>query len=167
MLEAVFFMSNALEAYLHDHLAGSRFAIHLLESMRDQHSGDPLGAFAEDLLAEVEQDRNVLQSIADRVGDSAPVLKEAAAWVSEKVSRLKLSHPAAGELANFEALEAMSLGILGKRALWQALAVVAETDARVRGVDYKQLIQRAEGQHARIEERRLETARIAFIPTPT
>ncbi len=155
-------MSDSLPAYLHDHLAGSRFAIHLLESIRDQHAGALLSTFAEQLLQEVEDDRNLLQSIADRAGDSAPALKEAASWVSEKMSRLKLTPAAAGELGTFESLEALSLGILGKRALWRTLSAVVEFDPRVRGFNYTELIQRAEEQFARVEAKRLEAAGSAF-----
>jgi hypothetical protein len=36
-------MSDPLATYLHDHLAGSNFAIELLDSLRDQYSGEPLG----------------------------------------------------------------------------------------------------------------------------
>ena len=59
-------------------------------------------------------------------------------------------------------LEMLTLGILGKLALWRVLIVVGEFDARVRGEDYNQLAARAESQHARVEERRLQAARKAF-----
>lgn len=156
-------MKDSLPAYLHDHLAGARFAIHLLESLRDQHPNAPVSAFAADLLAEIAEDRNVLQGIAARAGDGAPVLKEAAAWVGEKLSRLKLNLDGGEEFGTFEALEALAAGIQGKLCLWRALKIVAEMDPRVRGVDYTGLCRRAEAQHARVEERRLETARAAFI----
>ena len=54
-------MSDPLAIYLHDHLAGSNFAIELLEFLRDQHAGQKLGDAAGELLAEVEKDRKTLQ----------------------------------------------------------------------------------------------------------
>ena len=45
-------MDNPLATYLHDHLAGADAAIDLLQNLRDQHSDEPLGQFAAELLAE-------------------------------------------------------------------------------------------------------------------
>lgn len=67
-------MSDPFQTYLHDHLAGAVVAIELLEVLRDQHAGEPLGQFAGDLLVEVEADRTVLRGLAERVGaESNPV----------------------------------------------------------------------------------------------
>jgi hypothetical protein len=104
----------------------------------------------------------VLQKLAERTGAGSSDLKEFAAWLSEKVTRLKLRHGADG-LGTFEALEFLELGIHGKWALWRALGTVAVSDARLRGIDYEHLAERAEAQRALVEERRLETAR-AVLP---
>jgi hypothetical protein len=158
-------MSDPLATYVHDHLAGAVVAITLLEAIRDQYAGERLGQFAAELLVEVEADRAVLQGLAERVGVGSSRLKEAAAWVGEKVSRLKLRHRAAGVLGTFEALEALALGILGKLALWRALAMIAAVDVRLGGIDFDHLATRAEAQHAQVEERRLDTARTALRRT--
>jgi hypothetical protein len=152
-------MSDSLATYLHDHLAGSNFAIELLEFLRDQHVAEPVGEIAEALLGEVEEDRKVLQGIIDRAGDGVPVLKEVTAWLGEKMSRLKLSR---GAFGTFEALEALALGVIGKRSLWRALATIAEGDTRVRGVDFDQLAARAQEQHSQVEGLRLQAAHAAF-----
>jgi hypothetical protein len=152
-------MRDPLATYLHDHLAGAVGAISVLEALRDRHEGEPLGPFAAGLLVEVEADRAVLQSLAERVGAGSSGLKEATAWLGEKVSRWKLRRRASGGLGTLEALEALALGILGKLALWRALAVVTAAEARLRGVDFDQLAARAQAQHAQVEERRLDTAR--------
>jgi len=156
-------MSDSLAVYLHDHLAGSSFAVELLEFLRDQHAGQRLGDSAAAILAEVEEDRKVLQEIIGRVGNHVPILKEASAWVGEKLSELKLRQ---GAFGTFEAVEALALGIQGKLALWRALAIIAETDSRLRGVDFNQLAARAESQHSLAEELRLQAARAAFASAP-
>ena len=150
-------MSDSFGTYLHDHLAGSNFAIELLEFLRDQHAGQPLGTFATALLIDVEEDRQALQRMIDRDGSGVPVLKEAAAWMSEKVTRLKLGR---GCFGTFQALEALSLGILGKRALWRALATI--DDARIGGEDLRELTARAEAQYGQVEEQRLKAAPAAL-----
>jgi hypothetical protein len=130
--------------------------------MRDRYPNEPLGQLASTLLVEVEVDRETLRRIVDRVGKGSPDLKEAAAWITEKASRLKLGHDEAKGIATFQALETLALGILGKRALWRALALLAETDERLRDLDFHELIARAEAQHAKVEENRLFVARTAF-----
>ncbi len=155
-------MNDPLATYLHDHLAGSVHAIDLLESMRNQHVGEPLGQFAARLLIEIEADRDVLRELAERLGTGSSGLKELTAWLGEKVSRVKLSsHDAAG-FGTFEALELLELGIHGKWTLWRALAVVAETDTRLKSTDYTRLAARAETQEAQVEQQRLKVARTAF-----
>ena len=159
-------MSDNLATYLHDHLAGATAGLELVEALRDQHEGEALGRFAAQLAGEIEFDRRTLEALAERVDPGGNPLKEAGAWLAEKVSRLKLGRAAAGELGTFEALEALTLGILGKRALWDALAVIAPQDPRLSGLDFGDLSRRAQAQHARVEEQRLETARTALTALP-
>jgi hypothetical protein len=157
-------MSDALAIYLQDHLAGASLAIELLESMRDQHSGGPLAEFAGALLAEIEADHQVLRAVAERTGSGSSTAKELGAWLTEKVSRIKLSGQSENNLKTFEALEFLQLGIHGKWAMWRALDAVAARDIRLQGTDFANLIVRAEIQEAEVEHRRLEVARAAFSP---
>ena len=154
--------SDALTTYLQDHLAGAIHAIELLKAMRDHFAGEPLGAFAAEMLAEIESDRDLLAKLTKRVGGSAGGVKEWGAWLSEKVSRLKLKHGSADGLGTFEALEFLVIGIHGKRALWRAMEVVASFDSRLRDIDFTELIARAEKQHQKAEERRLACAHSVF-----
>lgn len=157
-------MSDPLVTYLHDHLAGSVVAVKLLEELGNEHGTEPLGRFAAELLADIEADRAVLLGITERLGSQSSLVKDAAAWIQEKVSRLKLRRDEGHGLGTFEALEFLSLGILGKRALWRALAVIAPEDSRLGGVDFNHLVERAEAQHEKAEHRRLEVARTALRP---
>jgi hypothetical protein len=154
-------MHDPLATYLNDHLAGSNFAMELLEFLRDQHVGEPLGGFAAALLAEIGEDRRVLQGIIDRAGGGVSILKEVTAWLGEKLSEFKLKD---GSFGTFEALEALALGIFGKLELWRALETIAKADTRVSGIDFGQLATRAQGQYSRVEEFRLQAAPAAFAP---
>ena len=53
-------MSDSLAIYLHDHLAGSNFAVELLESLRDRYRDREPGSFADSLFRDVRQDQQVL-----------------------------------------------------------------------------------------------------------
>jgi hypothetical protein len=155
-------MNDPLATYLEDHLAGATYAIELLEAIRDQYAGDPLGQFAACMLVEVAADQATLKELAQRIGAQSSGLKGLAAWVAEKASRLKLKSGAFDGLGVFEALEFLALGILGKLALWQALAAVCPGDTRLQNINFAGLAARAEAQHARMENYRLEAARVAL-----
>ena len=155
-------MTDPLVTYLGDHLGGAAHAIELLKTMRDHYEGDPLGQFAGELLAQIEADREVLRDIAERLGAGSNEMKELAGRISEMISRLKMSHRITSGLGTFESLEFLELGIQGKWALWRALAVAAETEPRLQGPDFEQLIERAEKQRSQVEQRRLALARTVF-----
>ena len=157
-------MSDPLSIYLDDHLAGSSFAIELLESMRDRFQNQPLGEFAEALLADVREDQQVLRRIMERVGKSGLELKTAVGWVAEKLSRMKLHDDDGAGLGTLETIETLTLGILGKAALWNVLEAIRDQDPRVGNEDFAQLGARARAQHARAEEQRLQLARKIFGP---
>ena len=155
-------LGKVLTTYLQDHLAGAMHAIELLKAIRDHYAGKPLGQFASELLIDIEADRNVLARLTENTGGASGGPKEWASWLAEKVSRLKLKHDSGDGLGTFEALEFLVLGIHGKRALWLALAAVAPYDSRLFGTDFGTLIARAENQHARVEEERLNCARVVL-----
>jgi hypothetical protein len=77
---------------------------------------------------------------------------------------LRLDDPARGALRLFEELEALSLGIEGKRSLWVALSAAAKDAPSLQLLDYERLASRAEEQRSRVEAKRLEAARKALIP---
>jgi len=156
-------MSDALATYLHDHLAGSHFAIKLLSSLSDQYQDEELGAFARSLSVDVAQDQDTLQKLIDNVGKANLDLMEAVGWLMEKASRLKLQRDESGEgIGTFEALETLTLGIQGKAALWSVLAVIREVDTQVPAYEFDKLIARAQDQFQRVEIQRLSLARTTF-----
>jgi hypothetical protein len=156
-------MSDPLATYLNDHLAGARFALDMLERLRDGHPDDDTQRFAGKMHAEIEEDRKVLERLAETVGGGGNIVKDASAWFVEKASRLKLRLGSKDDLAIFEAFEALSLGILGKLKLWQALSVVASQDSRLQGFDFDHLAARAKSQHDEVEGRRLTAVKQALV----
>lgn len=159
-------MSEALETYLHDHLAGAAYAIDLVQFMRDQHRDPQLRQFASHLLIEIKQDRETLRQLAEQSGAGGSTLKEAASWFGEKLARMKLGHDKDEGLATFEALEFLVVGIHGKLALWRALDVAASSDARLAGFNFKQLAARAQRQQDEVDQFRLQVARDALVSRP-
>jgi hypothetical protein len=156
-------MSDPLATYLHDHLAGSTFAVELLETLETRYPEHETGRLAATLLAEVREDQSVLQSIISRVGSTGPDLKDASAWLAEKASRTKLKHDDPRGFGAFEAFEALYIGIAGKRLLWEALSVIGRDDGHLADHDFDTLARRAQDQCDRVDRYRLRIATSALL----
>jgi hypothetical protein len=158
-------MSDPLQTYLADHLAGAVHAIELLKNLQDKYRNETLGHFAHRLLSAIDADKTVLEDLAKQVGKGPSVVKDAISWAGEKFGRVKLRHDDEESLGTFQALETLSLGIQGKLALWRALGVVATADERLRGPDYAALSRRAQDQYEEVDQKRMELAPKALRPT--
>jgi hypothetical protein len=157
-----------IETYLNDHLAGSVAAVELLDQLEAAHTGTPRARVLAGLRADIEADRQELKSLMDRLDVSESRARKASAWLTEKVTELKLrlDDTSGGDLRLLESFEALSLGIEGKHSLWLALAAAAEEAPALRLVDYQRLTERAEEQRSRVETLRLEAAKAALVPGP-
>jgi hypothetical protein len=151
-----------LGTYLNDHMAGSTLGVELARRARDQNEGTPVGRFLTEIVEQIEEDRDTLEQVMDRVGVGQDKKKQAFVWVGEKLGRLKPNNRLFGysPLSRVIELEGLSLGIEGKRCLWQALQVTNEP--RLAEFDFEALIERAARQRSGVEEHRLAAAQTAF-----
>lgn len=159
---------SPLETYLADHLAGSTAGLELVNNRRAREPDTPLGRFLEELGAEIEEEQAVVRELLSRCGGDANPAKLAAAWVGEKLTRLKLNNPlgADTDLERLEQLEGLLLGVRGKLALWHALQETLAGEPRWQSFDFADLARRAERQLGAVEAYRLEAARRALSPQP-
>lgn len=153
-----------LSIYLHDHLAGAQGALELLASLEKAFAGAAVGRFATKLREEIEFERGQLRPLAAQFPSTSGVPRKIAAWIAEKGFELKLSFdgPAAKAFRLFESLEALSVGIAGKRLLWRALRHEAVRHRELDGLDYQKLIAMAVRQREEVERFRLAAAKAAF-----
>ena len=153
---------TSLATYLNNHLAGSVVGLTLLEHIEHANAGAPSERIIADLKAEIADDRKALEGLIARLGIAKSHPRQAAGWLAEKMTELKMKvdDPGGGALHQLESLEALSLGIEGKRLLWRSLHAVAESE--LAGPDYEELERRAADQRDRVETLRLDAARAAF-----
>jgi HEAT repeat protein len=149
-------MNSPLVTYLHDHLAGARFAIDLLEELYRQEVDSDVARAAATLLTEIKEDRSILENYLNTLNHDESLLKDVAAWVAQKAGRLKLDLD--DPFGLFEAVEILSLGVLGKLALWNALRALRNAGEPVEGLDLDGLIGRAREQHQQLEMLRISLA---------
>src|SRR3954470_4539537 len=153
-----------LADYLNDHLAGSVGALELLDRMVEACAGKPLERFFRDLRDDIHHDQERLRELMQKLEVTESTVRKTGAWLAEKLTRPKID-PGDGskdDVGIFLALEALLLGITGKRSLWRALQAASRTIPALARLDYTGLEKRAIEQCERVEARRLEIARVVF-----
>ena len=156
-----------LEIYLNDHLAGATGACEVARNATEKYATTPHGEFLRKFLVEVEEDRATLEEMIRTGGGTPNPLKQAGAWIMEKVSRFKLSPGGMGsdEMAALLTLETLCIGVEGKISLWTALKELSGDRADLASIDFDQLITRARAQRDGLERERLAAARAALRHT--
>jgi hypothetical protein len=152
-----------LSIYLNDHLAGSTIGVKLARRTWDSNKGTPLGDYLERLTSEIESDRETLERLLDELGVRRDRVKAFGAWALEKLGRSKLNGQLTGysPLSRLVELEALYLGITGKRNMWRVLQRTLGND--VPGFEFGELGRRAERQAAEVEEHRLKVAETVLV----
>jgi hypothetical protein len=158
---------SKLAIYLNDHYAGSVAAVQLARRAARSNRGTPYGEVLATLADEIDQDRQSLRLLMQRLGIRPDPAKAALAWSAEKLGRLKLNGQVAGysPLSRLEELEILSLGVEGKLGMWRALERGVEHG--IPEAELTTLIKRARSQRRRLERQRLEAAPEALSPTST
>ncbi|MEA2455011.1 MAG: hypothetical protein QOI45_1273 [Thermoleophilaceae bacterium] len=153
-----------LGIYLNDHLAGSTVGLELAKRAANENEGTPYGEPLARVAAEIEEDREALKSLMDALEVKPDHPKVMAAWVAEKLGRLKPNGQILGysPLSRLIELETLALGITGKLSLWEALTEVHGEDPRIDLEELKRLSERADEQRAEVWQLRQRAAREAF-----
>jgi hypothetical protein len=152
-----------LGIYLNDHLAGAVGGTELARRTLQNNRNTPLAADLQRVLDEIEEDRQTLEDLMERLGVARSTLKSSAAWALEKVARLKLNGRIVSysPLSRLLELEGLAAGVEAKRMLWASLKRLRDEGVHV-GVDVEELIGRAQRQKRLLERRRLEAAAAAL-----
>jgi len=155
---------DALVAYLRDHLSGSDVATRVVLRLAstDESADDP--ALFRLLAEEFEQERSVVRALLIQLGASGRSIKRAAGFASGTA----LSVTAGGQPGDpglFRTLEALSIGVQGKRCMWRALQALQPPLAIVHGMGFVELEAQAVRQWEAIEKRRRALVPRTFTAT--
>jgi hypothetical protein len=134
----------------------------LARRTRGSNEGSELGRMLDELATEIEADQATLREVMARLGVAESKVKPAGAWLGEKLGRLKPNGSLHGysDLSRVVELEGLSLGIHGKRLLWDTLEqIVGPT---LPEFDFAALRERAAAQASRLEAERLAAAKLAM-----
>ena len=147
---------KSLETYFNDHLGGATLGRDLAFQIRDRAEEPPLEPVMSWVAPEIDEDRETLLRIMDALGVTQNPVKQVTGWVAEKASRVKFSG-LTGEMDDyglFMAIEALRLGVAGKRCMWMMLSGLAPGERRLARFDLDSLSGRALNQENALEEQR-------------
>ena len=151
-----------LDSYLNEHLAGSLGALELIDHWAEVHKDEPLGSFFLDIERELKADQDTLRDVMRSLGVEESKVRQAGAWVAEKVGRARLviAGDDPGSLGLVLTFEGLIMGVTGKKLMWGSLA--AAKFPPLNTYNFEQLQRRAEHQADRIEAERISAIREVF-----
>jgi hypothetical protein len=153
-----------LRIYLQDHHAASGAGLDLARRIahhgRDGENEEELF----DLARQIASSRKELTAILRKLGVKESPTKAVLARLAERLSRLKPNGAFASytSLDQLIALETLSTGIVGQRALWRSLEAVQGSVPALEGTDLERLVAAANAQFDQVERIRIEAALTAF-----
>ena len=114
---------RAFATYLRDHLAGADTAIQMVQGLSGAYRDGPESALFESLYEQFCEDRVVVEAILAELGYSSRSAKRLAGQATGSALRA-VAGGAPGDLSLFRTLEALAIGVQGKRCLWRAAQAV-------------------------------------------
>ena len=151
------------DGYLNDHLGGAALGIDLAEQICRLNEGTSLSTYLTTLIHEIQEDRDTLVAVMERLGVERSRVTEVGGWLIEKVSRLKFQSPGADDQVNrLLEVDALLAGLSGKQALWQMLGRVSASEPRLTEFDFDALDTRVTNQIKNLTGHRLATFAVIF-----
>lgn len=144
---------DLLSLYLSDHLTGATAGVNRIERMADDYQDTPIYARLAALADEIRADRELLRNVIDDLGIRRRPYRQAAAWVGERVGRLKLNGRVVerSPMTLLLETELMRSAVAGKLGGWETLREHA-SELHLDATVYDRLIEAGHRQLATLDE---------------
>jgi hypothetical protein len=151
---------RSLDIYLNDHYAGAVAGVELARRRTSGASSDEEAGLLRELVKAIDEDRRSLREIMASLGVDVSLYKAWAAWIGERLTRLKPngSVVSVSPLTKLIELESLRLAVEGKASGWRSLLVVARHDSRLDTAAIERLHERAQDQLELLEGLRMHHA---------
>ncbi|WP_020660509.1 hypothetical protein [Amycolatopsis benzoatilytica] len=160
-------MNRFLGIYLNDQLAlGVLWRELAFRAARNNRETD-LAAALDEVAAAIAEDVSAFEGVLRRLGVRPNPVKTWLAVAAERAGRLKCNGRVRGfsPLSRFFEMEALAMGIEGKKILWHTVADLAAAREMLPDVDFDALLDRAEHQRDVLEPCRRRAGAAAFRPS--
>jgi hypothetical protein len=141
-----FMDEKGFAGYLNDHLAGSEVALKVADRLLGEHADDAIGAFMRRFRNELEQERAAIRTALDLLDQDESMLARSVGIVGGLLTWVRDAAPIGNAPPLLEELEALAIGVWGKRLLWGTVARATAYDARFEALDADRLALQAEDQ---------------------
>jgi hypothetical protein len=138
-----------MRRYLEDHLAGADVGLTIASRLERAHAGTEISVAMARMSDAIRGERAIVAGALQRL-DAPPDLVRRAMGLAGSLGRLAGSLPFMPEPSLLEDLEALAVGVWGKRLLWGAIGRVQESEGGFDGIDVDELATRAEEQEKEI-----------------
>lgn len=138
-----------MRKYLEDHVAGADVGLAIATRLERAHAGTEVGTAMGRMAVAIREERAVVAEAMGRL-DAPPDLVRRAMGLVGSLGRLAGSLPFVPEPSLLEDLEALAVGVWGKRLLWGAIGRVQASEGGFDGIDVDELAARAEEQEKEI-----------------
>lgn len=155
--------TDLVAIYLEDHRAGAAGGVALARRIADRYGDEPGFESLVALAADVREDERSLDAIREATGADGGCVKRVAAVVGERLARLKLNGTVVrpSPLSRVIELEALTIGVVGKRSGWLGLRAFAG-GPEIAGVDLDELVRRADSQIEQLGRLHALASELAF-----
>ena len=153
-----------LATYLQDHYAGSSAGIELFRRAADQQTDAVVRTALTAMAEKVEHERTVLTKYLAFVDAKPDPVKNAGAWVAEKLGRFKPNGELVrrSPLSDVMELEMLRIAVEGKGAGWRVLRALADDQPLFDAAELDTLIEDTGRQIKELEDLRMDAARRVF-----
>ena len=152
-----------LAAYLREHLTGSDAATRVVARLRHTHEGTREGALFRRLHEEFQEEREIVRGLLTDQGFSPRSVKRIAGQLGGLLFQ-NAGDGARGDPALFRTLEALAIGVQGKRCLWRTLQTLGHELCRFEPQRFPRLESQAAAQWEAIEECRRVLVPLTLAP---
>lgn len=149
---------SRLGTYLNDHLAGSGVGLRLARRCAEENADNDFGPILQQLADEIEEEQKLLRRIISLLELPVNPLKKAAGAMLAHAGALKFNNKvfSYSPLSRLLELEALLIGVLGKRCLWQTLELVATEEPALTEFDFSALRERSDRQMSQLGQLRMQ-----------
>ena len=156
-----------IHIYLEDHLAMMVGELELITRAEESNRNTELGQFLKQLKLDVAEQKGKLEGVLINAGYKEGIggqLKQGAAWLTEKLGRLKLNDALLeySALSRVVELEALMASIQARVTMWITLDTLSGADVRYRQHDFAQLREQTEKQLSDLHIHHLTAIAAAF-----
>jgi len=145
-----------MRIYLDDHLSMIVGEMELIDRCHNSNRHSELGFFLKQLLYDLRVQKETVDKVFHCLDFETSIqgqLKQGAAWLAEKIGRLKLNDSLLeySDLSRVVELEALLAVTQERIALWVTLNSLSVTDVRLKGFDFSLILMQSELQLAELK----------------